>query len=1029
MVEALVSNIIQQLATFIEKEIQQEVGLVVGVKTDVDKIFRTFTKIQALLKDAEERQLTENSVRLWLQDLKDVAYDIDDVLDEWRTGTLKSQIVGVSDARIRPTKEVCPGNLFSPCFSFKRIGLHGDISHKIKEIKERLDYISSEKDKFGFIEITRNQITDESRSRLETSSFVDVSEVFGRDKDRDDIIDQLLRKDDSPQNAGSERIPVISIVGMDGMGKTTLAQLVFNHKRVKAHFNNRRWIYVSKSFDKVKVAIEIIKEIGGKSVPYGANVSWELVYHQLLISVYGEEFLLVLDDVLNEDPLEWNPLRFSLRYASQNSRIIVTTCNKRVADMMGTKYVHKLGKLCDEDWWSLLRYHAFVRGQNAECEKLEEIGMKLAKECNAFPPLAKTLGSLFYFKNSKLDWQYVSESDIWRLSSSDKTVLAMLQSYYADFPSHLKQCFAYCSMIPRGYLFDKLPTIREWIAQGFLNDRLGVSRGDLDKVGDEYFNNLVMCSFFQKDIRYSKGRFEYYQIHDLVYDFAKSLVESECFTLTIKGTKALQFSFTNKVRHLFLLIEKINMIPSFIFKAVNLRTLKINGRIPFVSSDLFRHLPCLRTLDLGGTYLEELPNEIEKLIHLRYLNLAGTRVKELPETLASMYNLQVLDLSACRNLLKLPEGTGQMVNLIDLDLTETLRLSYLPEGIGRLSTLCGLSDFIVGGVKRGGCKIGELKDLNFLKGSLRIKGLGRVENESEAKMACLNNKEHLRALHFYFSQSTSLSRVNEDIIDEDEEEEEVDGKVSLELSECRNCKQLPPTLGELPSLQTLVIAKMDKVKSIGVEFFAINSATRTFFPKLEVFQLNAMWNLKKWDMGVEEVGKEFMPRLQYLALIELPKLSLFPPHLTKATSSLRKLFIWECPKLTWMMPPPSSHLPSLEELVLKENAGSFSKSFVPVNDHMFLPKLKLLCVRKSPYSSLPQGLGKLKSLEILDIRTCSKIKSISSELGELQHLTALQELRIMRCPALRRRCQKEIGEDWSKISHIPKIFIDGEKIK
>ncbi|KAJ4973636.1 hypothetical protein NE237_006810 [Protea cynaroides] len=92
-----------------------------------------------------------------------------------------------------------------------------------------------------------------------------------------------------------------------------------------------------------------------------------------------------------------------------------------------------------------------------------------------------------------------------------------------------------------------------------------------------------------------------------------------------------------------------------------------------------------------------------------------------------------------------------------------------------------------------------------------------------------------------------------------------------------------------------------------------------------------------------------------------------------------------------------------------------------------LPKVKLLHKRESPYSSLSQGLGKLTSLEILDIQTCSKIKSILE--GELQYLTALQELTIMRCPTLRKCCQKEIGKDWSKISYIPKIFIDVQKIK
>ncbi|XP_042486868.1 putative disease resistance protein RGA3 [Macadamia integrifolia] len=543
------------------------------------------------------------------------------------------------------------------------------------------------------------------------------------------------------------------------------------------------------------------------------------------------------------------------------------------------------------------------------------------------------------------------------------------------------------------------------MAQGFLNDSLAASGEDLDIVGDEYFNNLVMHSFFQEVDKDSKGRIEFCEMHDLIHDFAKSLVENECFTLTIKDTNAQEFNFS-RARHLYLLIEEISVIPSFVYKAKNLRTLKIYGHIPNVSSELFCELTCLRTLDLGNTYLEELSNEIEKLIHLRYLNLSQARFKELPETLTRLYNLQVLQLYACRNLYKLPEGIGGLVNLIDLGLLECHQLSHLPEGIGKLTRLRGLSDFIIGGVERGGWKIGELKNLNFLKGSLRIISLERVKNGNEAKMACLKDKQ------------------------KKEKEEDEDGGCAR-----KRCKQLPSTLGKLPFLETLVIAEMYKVKFMGVEFFAIDDAIRsdngvdTIFPKLKVFQIDGMWNLKEWDMRVQEkYGKEFsfMPCLEYLSLIVLPKLRSFPQHLTQSLS-LKKLFIWYCPKLNWM-PSPSSHLPFLhfEELILKWDAGSFSKSLV-ANNHMFFPKLRLLSVRKSPYSSLPEGLGNLTSLETLDIRTCSKIKSIPEK--ELRHLTTLKELTIVRCPALRRRCKKDIGEDWSKIFHIPKIFIDGDMIK
>ncbi|KAJ4974212.1 hypothetical protein NE237_007386 [Protea cynaroides] len=652
-----------------------------------------------------------------------------------------------------------------------RIGLRHDIGHRIKEINERLDGIASEKNKFVFSETSsRNESVVELRRGLETSSFIDLNEVFGRTRDKDIIIDKLLVSEEGihPQqevvSTGRVVLPIISIVGMPGLGKTTLSQLVFNDDRVMNRFNKRMWVHVSKSFDKVTVAMNIIREIGGVNIDGHEHISWESVHRQLNNCVVGKHFLLVLDDVWNDDCKLWDPLWFSLKKASPESKIMFTTRNKKVAVMMGSTYVHELKILSNEDCWSLLRHYAFMGREKEDYDKLNEIGKELANKCNGLPLSAKTLGSLLCFKKTRKDWESVSVSDLWSVvsSSSDhNSVLpALLLSYY-DLPSHLMQCFAYSSIGPKA------------------------SSEDLVAIGDEYFDNLVMRSLFQKGVKNAelKNEFQLYGMHDLVNDFAKSLVEKECFTLAVKecATKAHQeFNFFNRAGHLYLATEDEKEIPSFIYKAKNLRSLIIFGHIPSVSSELFLRLTCLRTLDLGRTYIEELPVVIEKLIHLRFLNLSYARIKELPKTVFNLYNLQVLMLHRCSNLCKLPKGIERLVNLIQLHVAKSPQLSYLPEGIGRLSRLRRLTDFIIGTrVERGGCKFEELKDLNLLKGSLNIIGLGRVENGNEATMADLKSKQHLLALYLYFDRFTGLSLVDEYTDDQEEENKEkevVDGE-------------------------------------------------------------------------------------------------------------------------------------------------------------------------------------------------------------------------------------------------------------
>ncbi|BFG24660.1 hypothetical protein CerSpe_109340 [Prunus speciosa] len=217
MAEALISMLIEQLASII----QQEVRLVVGVKKEVAKLTSNFKDIEVVLENAEERQVKEVDVRQWLERLKDVSYEMDDVLDKWSTEILKQHIQkqeAGNAGSTTTTKKVC-FCIPAPWFCFGRqVVLHHDIAVKIKELNERLALIASERQKYDF-QSTKRGI--EQIERQKSSSFVD--KTFGRVDEKDKVVEKLV----SGSGQGGATCLVIPIIGMGGIGETTLAQLAY----------------------------------------------------------------------------------------------------------------------------------------------------------------------------------------------------------------------------------------------------------------------------------------------------------------------------------------------------------------------------------------------------------------------------------------------------------------------------------------------------------------------------------------------------------------------------------------------------------------------------------------------------------------------------------------------------------------------------------------------------------------------------------------------------------------------------------
>ncbi|KAK9925798.1 hypothetical protein M0R45_023063 [Rubus argutus] len=498
----------------------EEVCLVWGVNDELAKLKVTFSDIKKGVLDAEEKQTGE---------LKDVCYDVDDVLDEFAFKELQMQVLNNRGNSI----EVKVRTFFS---RWNPLVFNIKMGHKIKEIREKLDKVVAEKTSFSVSDKAEKALfPPEERSgewqgvheKRETHSFVHTYDVIGRDDDKKQIIIHLLNLKLKDPGVG-ENVSVISISGLGGMGKTTLAKFVYNDKRVVKYFELRMWVYVSDHFDNKRLVRHIITSATNENCD--DDESFEQLQKKLQNVLTDKHFLLVLDDVWDKDPIgvtisKWLDLKNLLNVGASESKIIVTTRNESVTSIMGSVYVHSLRGLRHEDCTSLFIQRAFGRrGEERRYPQLMEIGDDIAEKCGGVPLAITTLGSMLYLEREQHAWSKVRDSDIWELEQKHDDILPALKLSYDALPPYLKPCFAFCSLFPKDYTFRSSDLVPLWMAQGFLQSSKGSQ--EPEEMGLDFIRQICSRSLFQ--IHQDSIHFIAFEMHDLVHDLAISVSQVEC---------------------------------------------------------------------------------------------------------------------------------------------------------------------------------------------------------------------------------------------------------------------------------------------------------------------------------------------------------------------------------------------------------------------------------------------------------------------------------------------------------------------
>ncbi|XP_021812978.1 putative disease resistance RPP13-like protein 1 [Prunus avium] len=833
-----------------------------GKKLDeslVKKLKITLLSLNAVLNDAEEKQFTNTYVKEWLDELQDAVFDADDLLDEINAEVLRCKV----EAEFQTvTNQVL--NFFSTSLNPFYQGMNG----RIEELLERLEHLAKQKDVLGLRE---GVVGGKVSQRTPTTSLVDESCVYGRDGDKEKLMKLLLSDD-----ATDKDVSVITIVGMGGVGKTTLAQLLYNDDKVKEHFNLRTWAYVSEAFDVTRVTKTLLESVSSKAYD---NKDLSFLQVELGQQLKGKKFLFVLDDLWNENYGDLSLLQRPFASGARGSRVIW-----ELPGLMRTVPIHFLEKLSDEDCWLLLSKHAFENGNLSAHLHLQEVGKKIALKCNGLPLAAETLGGLLRFNTNYEEWNSILNSNIWELPPEKCNTIPALRLSYHYLPTHLKRCFAYCSIFPKGYEFQKEDIVLLWVAESLIPQAESEKR--MEELTKKYFDDLLSRSFFQR------SRNEKFTMHDLINDLAMSVARESY--LRWEGGESHEV--LKRVRHLSYARGQFDCAAKFepLYEVKHLRTflpLRREWHRHYVSKrvlhELVPSLLCLRVLTLSHyNNIVELPDSIGNLIHLRYLDLSKTRIKRLPATVCTLYSLQTLLLAGCRSLFELPTYMRKLINLRHLDCSGT-QIEEMPVQMGRLKSLRTLTTFVVG--KSTGSPIGELGELSHLGGRISILKLNNVVDGRDALQANLKNKKDLKELELAWgSEDADHSEKVRDVLDKlqpcmnlEKLTVKLYGGTSfpnwlgdstfnkmkvMRLEGCHYCFELPP-LGQLPALKELFICKMKFLRTLGPELYGQPFQP---FQSLEKLEFTEMAEWEEW-VPSGSGGPDF-PRLQELILEMCPKL-------------------------------------------------------------------------------------------------------------------------------------------------------------
>ncbi|XP_048565996.1 disease resistance protein RGA2-like [Triticum urartu] len=701
MIASAVGN---QVASKLGELVKDEIALLWGFKDDVDGLREKMEDLQAVLLDADQKMRrgdTEGkAVGRWLAKFKDVAYDVEDVLDDL-------------DATALVEKTQSKVKLF--CCGSDQLLQRSTIAHSMKTVRKKIHKIEMEGQKLNLVpHVTRAEGSRNKETFAASSNEGMKTGMVGRDIEKDKIISLLLTSE------ANEDISIIPIIGLAGLGKSTLAESVLADKSINV-FDVQVWVHVSDQFDLHKIGSAIMKSING-SINLD-NCTLQFLHDNLKKELATTRYLIVLDDLWEEDGDKLEELKRMLQYGCKGSRIVVTTRNQSVVKALSTGFLAKEGKFCTvpesdqislgvllpDDCWELMKQRAL--GPSDDQSGLQEIGRQIAMKCGGIPLVANALGQVMFKLRTLKAWEDIRDTKV-DLGLRENKTLECLMLSYNYMKIEFKMCFTYLAAFPKGFVVEKYRLIQQWSALGYIQT---------EDDGERCINYLLGMSFLH--ISRSSlvspgpvhGRTSHkLTMHDLVHDLASIIASNEFLVLDANSTEPRGWNRARYCRHARLVNYQdqpkvFRDLPTMARSLHFSYSAKLElPQMAFAQSKYIRVLDfsghsvgrqsTSSNLDFSGSSVEGqstsssvlMPSSIHKSKLLRYLDATSLPITSLPKSFHTLKYMQTLILSKC-SLETLPDNISSLNKLCHLDLSGNLSLNKLPGSLGKLSKLSFLN--------------------------------------------------------------------------------------------------------------------------------------------------------------------------------------------------------------------------------------------------------------------------------------------------------------------------------------------------